>query len=103
MIPFGNRVYHFPKSVSFNEKRPRKPETNIQKRFEDMKSELAPGLFTTRKIGECLLKRSVCFRNFPLKRRKQPEIELMVSLTKYQSVCFNRSKWPKAVNNCSIR
>ena len=47
LIPFGNRVYHFPKSVSFNEKRPRKPhnETNIQKRFEDMKSELPPGRF----------------------------------------------------------
>ena len=42
LIPFGNRVYHFPKSVSFDEKRPRKPETDIQKRFEDMKSELPP-------------------------------------------------------------
>ena len=41
----GNRVYHLPKSVSFNEKRPRKPETNIQKRFEDMKSEFPPGIF----------------------------------------------------------
>ena len=45
----GNRVYHLPKSVSFNEKRPRKPDTNIQKRFEDMKSELPPGSFQPRK------------------------------------------------------
>ena len=41
----GNRVYHLPKSVSFNEKRPRKPETNIQKRFEGMKSKFLPGIF----------------------------------------------------------
>ena len=40
LIPFGNGVYHLPKSLSFNLKNvPRKPETNIQKRFEDMKSE----------------------------------------------------------------
>ena len=76
-------IYHFPKSVSFNEKRSRKQETNIQKRSEGMKSELPPG---TRKIGECLFRRSVCFRNFPLKRRKQPE--LMVSLAKNQSVSY---------------
>ena len=50
--------------------------------------------FPTRKIAECLFRRSVCFRNFPLKRRKQPETELMVSLPKHQSVllvCFNGS------------
>ena len=41
----GNRVYHLPKSVSFNEKRPRKPETNIQRRFEGMKSKFPPGIF----------------------------------------------------------
>ena len=40
LIPFGNRVYHLPKS-----KRPRKPETNIQKRFEDMKYEFPSGIF----------------------------------------------------------
>ena len=97
LIPFGNRVYHLLKSVSFNEKRPRKPETGIQKRFKDMKSELPPESFQprkTRKIGECLFRRSVCFRNFLLKRRKQPETELMVSLAKHQSVllvCFNGS------------
>ena len=45
LIPFGNRVYHLPKSVSFNEKRPQKPETDIQKRFEDVKSEFPPGSF----------------------------------------------------------
>ena len=45
LIPFGNSVYHLLKSVSFNEKRPRKPETNIQKRLEDMKSEFPPGIF----------------------------------------------------------
>ena len=45
LIPFGNRVYHFPKSVSFYGKRPRKSETNIQKRLEDMRSELPPGSF----------------------------------------------------------
>ena len=44
LIPFAIRVYHLPKSVSFNEKRPRKPETNIQKRFEDVKSEFPPGV-----------------------------------------------------------
>ena len=41
-----------------------------------------------------LFRRSVFFRNFPLKRRKQPETELMVSLAKHQSVllvCFNGS------------
>ena len=27
----GNRGYHLPKSVLFNEKRPRKPETNKKK------------------------------------------------------------------------
>ena len=41
----GNHVYNLPKSVSFNEKRPRKPETNIQKRFEGMKSKFLPGIF----------------------------------------------------------
>ena len=49
LIPFGNRVYHLPKSVSFNEKRPRKPETNIQKRFEGMKSKFLPGIFQPEK------------------------------------------------------
>ena len=52
MIPFGNRVYHLPKSVSFNEKRPRKPETDIQKRFEDMKSELPPESFQPGRPGK---------------------------------------------------
>ena len=49
---------------------------------------------------ECLFRRSVCFRNFPLKRRKQPESELMVSLAKHQSVflaCFNGSH----IESCS--
>ena len=45
LSPFGNRFYHLPKSVSFKEKRLQKPETNIQKRFEDMKSEFPPGIF----------------------------------------------------------
>ena len=43
-----------------------------------------------------LFRRSVFFRNFPLKRRKQPETELMVSLAKHQSVllvCFNGSSF----------
>ena len=44
--------------------------------------------FPTRKITECLFRRFVCFRNFPLKRRKQPETELMVSLANHQSVLF---------------
>ena len=52
LIPFGNRVYHLPKSVSFNEKRPRKPETDIQKRFEDMKSELPPESFQPGRPGK---------------------------------------------------
>ena len=52
MIPFGNRVYHFPKSVSFNEKRPRKPETDIQIRFEDMKPELPPESFQPGRPGK---------------------------------------------------
>ena len=38
MIPFGNRVYHLPKSVSFKEKRLRKPEDNIQKRFAEIRN-----------------------------------------------------------------
>ena len=41
-----------------------------------------------------LFRRSVCFSNFPLTRRKQPETELMISLSKHQSVllvCFNGS------------
>ena len=42
---WANGEENFPKSVSFNKKRSRKPETNIQKRFEDMKSELPPGSF----------------------------------------------------------
>ena len=33
-----------------------------------------------------LFRRSVFFRNFPLKRRKQPETELMVSLAKHHAV-----------------
>ena len=52
LIPFGNRVYRLPKSVSFNEKRPRKPETDIQKRFEDMKSELPPESFQPGRPGK---------------------------------------------------
>ena len=42
-------VYHLPKAGSFNEKRPRKPETNIQKRFEGMKSKFLPGIFQPEK------------------------------------------------------
>ena len=42
--------------------------------------------FSNRKIAECLFRRSVCFKNFPLKRRKQPETELMVSLAKHRAV-----------------
>ena len=37
-FPFGNRVYHLPKSVLFNEKRPRKSETDIQKRFAEIRN-----------------------------------------------------------------
>ena len=40
---------------------------------------------------DCLFISSVYYRNFLLKRRKQPETELMVSLAKHQSVllaCF---------------
>ena len=87
-IPFSNRVYLLPKSVSCNEKRARKSETNIQKRFEDLE-------FSNQENSRMrLFRRSVCFRNFPLKRRKQPETELMISLSKHQSVllvCFNGS------------
>ena len=59
-----------------------------------MKSEFPPGFSNKENIGECLFRRSVCFRNFPLKCRKQRETELMVSLAKHQSVflvCFNGS------------
>ena len=55
-----------------------------------MKSEFAPEIFQPGK-QECLFRRSVCFRNCPLKRRKQPETELMVNQAKHQSallVCF---------------
>ena len=58
-----------------------------------MKSEFPPGSFQPGK-QECLFRLSVCFRKFPLKRREQPESELMVSLAKHQSVflvCFNGS------------
>ena len=41
----GNPVCHLPRLVSFKEKRLRKPESNIQKRFEDMKSEFPPEIF----------------------------------------------------------
>ena len=90
LIPFGNRVYHLPNSDSFNEKQPREPETKIQNRFEDMKSQFPLEIFQPGK-QECFFRRSVRFRNFSLKRRKQPETELMVSLAKHQSVllvCF---------------
>ena len=85
LISFGNRVYHLPKPISFNEKVWRREIRTSAWKFPTRK---------TRKIGECLFRRSVCFRNFPLKRRKQPETELMVSLAKHQSVllvCFNGS------------
>ena len=36
------------------------------------KSEISAWKFPTRKIIECFFRRFVCFRNFPLKRRKQP-------------------------------
>ena len=52
LIPFGNHVYRLPKSVSFNEKQPRKPETDVQKRFEDMKSELLPESFQPGRPGK---------------------------------------------------
>ena len=38
LIPFDNSVYHLPKSISFNEKRPRKSETDIQKRFAEIRN-----------------------------------------------------------------
>ena len=78
LIPFGNSVYHLPNSDSFNEKQPREPETNIQNRFEDMKSEFPREIFQPGK-QECFFRRSVRFGNFPLKRRKQPETVLMSS------------------------
>ena len=38
-------LLRLPKSISFNEELQRKPETNIQKRFEDVKSEFPPESF----------------------------------------------------------
>ena len=80
LIPFGNRVYHFRKSVSFNVKGPRKPELSLE--VSNQENRRLP--FQT----------FVCVRNFLLKRRKQPETEFMVSLAKHQRVllvCFNGS------------
>ena len=91
-IPFGNRVYHLPKSVSFHEKGRKNLKLMIQKRFFEIRNFRLE--VSNQEIVECLFRRSVCFRNFPLKRQKQPETELMVNLAKHQSVllvCLNGS------------
>ena len=93
LIPFGNRVY-----IWLSQFRLRKNGC------ESLKPIFKKGLktwnpnfrleFSNREITECLFRRSVCFRNFPLKRRKQPETELMVSLANHRSVllvCVNGS------------
>ena len=69
LIPFSNRVHHIPKSVSFNEKRPRKPETNIQLKVWRHEIRTSARKFPTTKIGDCLFRHSVCFRNRPLALR----------------------------------
>ena len=95
LIPFGNRVYHLPKSVSFNEKRPRKPETNIQKRFEDMKSEFPPGIFQQGKYANAFSDVPFVSGIFHWNVENNPKLSyLVVSLAKHQSVllvCFNGS------------
>ena len=61
-----------------------------------MISEFPPVIFQPGK-QECFFRRSVCFRDFPLKRKKQlPETEfIMVSPAKHQNVdllvCFDGS------------
>ena len=77
LIPFDNRVYHLSKSVSFNAKRSRKPETNMQKRFEDMKSEFPPGSFQPGKQG-------MSFQTFRLFTETS-------KTTRFFLVCFNGS------------
>ena len=93
LIPFGNRV-----CICLSQFRLRKNGCESRKLiFKKGLKTWNPNFrldFPTRKIAECLFRRSVCFRNFPLKRRKQPETELMASLPKHQSVllvCFNGS------------
>ena len=93
LIPFGNRVYDCLSQFRVM-KNGRESLKLILKKVWRHEIRISAWKFPTRKIGECLFRRSVCFRNFPLKRRKQPETELMVSLAKHQSVllvCFNGS------------
>ena len=97
LIPFGNRVYHLPRSVSFNENRPQSVKLIFKKGLKTWYPNFGL-VFPTRKTGMPLIfRRSVCFRDFPLKRRKQlPETQfIMVSTAKHQSVdllvCFKRS------------
>ena len=82
----GNRVYHLPKSVSFNEKRPRKPETNIRKWVWRHEIQISAWNFPTGKYPNAFSHVPFVSRIFPLKSRKQPETELMVSLAKHHPV-----------------
>ena len=95
LIPFDNRVYHLPKLSQFRlTKNGRK---SLKLIFKTGLKTWNPNFgleVSNQENRECLLRRSVCFRNFQLKRRKQPESALMVSLAKHQSVflvCFNGS------------
>ena len=93
LIPFGNRVYHLPKPVSFKEKRLRKPETNIQKRFEDMKSEFSPG-FSNKENSRMPFQTFGLFQEFSTETSKTTRDWVNASLPKHQSVllvCFNGS------------
>ena len=82
----GNRVYHLPKSVSFNEKRPRKPETNIRKWVWRHEIQISAWNFPTGKYPNAFSHVPFVSRIFPLKSRKQHETELMVSLAKHHPV-----------------
>ena len=44
-VSCGDRVYHLYKSVSFTEKRPRRPETGTKEGFKGMEYEFLFGIF----------------------------------------------------------
>ena len=67
LISSRNRVYYFYKSVSFSEKRSRRPKTGIKFGFEEMEHEFPLGLFRAEK-QDYLFRCSVALGNLPLKR-----------------------------------
>ena len=81
-----NCVYHLYKSVPFNEKRPRRPETGIKDGLEDMEHEFPFGIRRPGKTG-------LPFQMFRCSRKFSAETRPKKTCTIYILTGFSRNFW----------